>query len=237
MTKEKYVKPDIVRLNELKIKDINWVLDTLNVSTEHLDMIEKQSIVIKEVCKRRRFVYDIKEKISDNVIITQDEEILKSDIYRVVAKDGFSYAMKRYPHTMEIGDFCNELEMHIRANIVNVAPLIIDYDIKKRYIVFELMKQNLFDVIQDNKGVIAKSVQNEIIAIFKGLDKIGVFHANPSPLNFMYDEFNKLKMIDFYYARPATKNKTNITTSPTYFNLKLRGFFPDIEIKQISKYI
>jgi tRNA A-37 threonylcarbamoyl transferase component Bud32 len=91
----------------------------------------------------------------------------------------------------------NLLELAGKAGI---APRLIDYSRSGEWIVMDKMDKNLFDILKSTNGVISKTAQQDMIELFKKLDKIGIFHADPNPLNFMYSD-GRMYLIDYGFAK------------------------------------
>ena len=82
-----------------------------------------------------------------------------------------------------------------------LAPPIYGYDNDKNIIVMGALEKTLKDKIEETKQF-SISDQCQYLAIARGLDEIGIYHAEYKLDNFMFDENGTLYAIDFGLARP-----------------------------------
>ena len=103
----------------------------------------------------------------------------------------------------------------------------------------QALDKNLFDLMKKKNGKISQKYQKEMLKIFKTLDQIGIFHKDPSPLNFMLDSKDDLYIIDFGMASNINKQKDG--SNPNYDQmtlgmlLKLRSVCPNVTYKVLEK--
>lgn len=164
-------------------------------------------------------------------------------VYKVVTKGKKEYAMKTFKMSKSSKTIKLEAETQNVAAKCGISPKVISVDTVDNNIVMELLDKTLLETIINKNGKITKVVQEAIIDIICELDKCGIFHADPNPLNFMFDKNGKLYIIDFGYAKHIDqKLKKKLNTS--YPNrvymlpgiiLKLREIFPDATYKTLMK--
>jgi len=123
-----------------------------------------------------------------------------------------------------------------------IAPKVYDYSGAGKYIVMEKLDDNLYDLFCKQKGQLTVKQQKHLIQLFKALDKTGVFHGDPNPLNFMYKN-KKLYIIDFGFAKPITTDlrrkygdTPNLKMMTQGIVLKLRQVYTECTLKHLSKW-
>ena len=123
--------------------------------------------------------------------------------YLVTTKDGKEYAMKTFRKQKSSVNLRKEADLQKMAADFGASPNVIDIDTVSKYIVMEKMDMHLVDLMKQQDGILTKKQQQDIIALYKKLDKAGVFHGDANLLNYMY-KGNKLYIIDFGMAREIT---------------------------------
>ena len=156
------------------------------------------------------------------------------------------YAMKEFAKTKSGKNLEKEAIFLKKASEFGISPKLIDYDYRyNNYIVMEKLDKNLFDYIKENKGKMSIKVQKQMINILKMLDKIRIFHADPNPLNFMFDSSGKMYIIDFGFAK-AIDDKLedqhgtrhlNMKYMPLGFLLKMSDFVDPTTFTEIMKHV
>lgn len=122
--------------------------------------------------------------------------------YSVTTRDGTEYAMKTFKKSKSSERLIKEAELQKMAADQDVAPNIIDLDTVSKFIVMEKMDSHLYDLMK-KQGGLTQAQQKQLIRIYKKLDKAGVFHGDPNPLNYMFKD-KKLYIIDFGHAKEVT---------------------------------
>lgn len=135
-----------------------------------------------------------------------------------------------------------EAMLQTKSSTIGITPKVIEYNGKGKYIVMEKLDTNLYDIFCKQEGRLTLKQQRDIVNIFKKLDKVGVFHADPNPLNFMYKK-NKLYIIDFGFAKPITKtlqDRYGLNPNVKYMSqglvLKLKRIQPKIKLSYLEKF-
>lgn len=114
--------------------------------------------------------------------------------YGVVKK----FKLKKSPKTLE-----NEAQLQIEASKRGISPKVYDYDLEHKCIKMEKMGRTLHDILEQQDGELYDYQQQRIIDIFKVLDDIKIFHADPNVFNFM-EKDEQLYIIDFGLAKRIT---------------------------------
>lgn len=138
----------------------------------------------------------------------------------------------------------SEAEMQQMAFEKGVSPRVISYDPIARKIEMEKMDRTLYDVLKASNGRLLAKYQRRIINIFKILDELKIFHADPNVLNFM-EKNGEIYIIDFGFAKKITKklinkhgtDKLNMEFMPLGLYLKLKELCPSSEFKIIKEAI
>lgn len=164
--------------------------------------------------------------------------------YSVTTRDGTEYAMKTFKKSKSSERLVKEAELQKMAADQDIAPNIIDLDTVSKFIVMEKMDTHLYDLIK-KQGDVTLNQQKQLIGIYKKLDKAGVFHGDPNPLNYMYSG-KKLYIIDFGRAKEITRGliKKLGTSTPNLhimtlgMILKLKDIgFPESSYTYLVKYL
>lgn len=162
-----------------------------------------------------------------------------ANVYLVRNSKGKLYARKQFRKNKNISAIKKEVDMQKIAASIKLSPKIIEYDLNKKYIIMQALDKNLFDLMKKKNGKISQKYQKEMLKIFKTLDQIGIFHKDPSPLNFMLDSKDDLYIIDFGMASNINKQKDG--SNPNYDQmtlgmlLKLRSVCPNVTYKVLEK--
>jgi tRNA A-37 threonylcarbamoyl transferase component Bud32 len=76
-----------------------------------------------------------------------------------------------------------------------------------KIIVMELLGDNLMKYLQKENGNISISQQKKIINLFKTLDKLGILHGDPNPLNFLQDKNGDFLLVDYGFAKEINEKE------------------------------
>jgi predicted Ser/Thr protein kinase len=123
--------------------------------------------------------------------------------YLVRDVNDIEFAMKTFRKSKSSNTLKNEYTLQKIASKAGIAPRVVEYDSVSKYIVMEKMDVHLSDVMKKQEGNLLKWQQNQIIDIFKALDKVGVFHADSNILNYMMKD-KKIYLIDFGFSKEIT---------------------------------
>ena len=120
------------------------------------------------------------------------------NVYKVLL-NGTHYALKQFRKNKSDSLIEKESQLLQKCSTKNISPKVIETNLEQKYIIMELLDESLFDVLKKSNGVMTLYQQEEFISILKKLDKLGIYHGDPSPLNFMFKE-DKMKIIDFGFG-------------------------------------
>jgi tRNA A-37 threonylcarbamoyl transferase component Bud32 len=116
----------------------------------------------------------------------------KEGIAKIVwdQKDKIHRIKKQFKNTKSGNTLTKEAEIQKLASVHGISPEIFEIDVSKKHIIMEKMDSStLIDIIIKNekakKPLLSVSQQRELLALFKKLDEVGIFHGDPNPLNFM----------------------------------------------------
>ena len=152
-----------------------------------------------------------------------------SSVYTATIGDA-SVVLKKIP---SLSDAKKEAALQHKAAIHGIAPMI--FRVNKSGICMEHIQPGttLYAVLQKNKGNLSEHTQRNLIRLFKKLDRCGVAHNDPNPLNFVY-KGKKLIAIDFGMAQlvnPADKkNEQQMTLG---LALMIRQIFPSSLVPRV----
>jgi tRNA A-37 threonylcarbamoyl transferase component Bud32 len=119
------------------------------------------------------------------------------------------YALKQFKPSKSSKKILLESELQSEAAQNGISPKIIDTDIFGKFIVMDLLPgETLFDILKKSAGVMSLWHQKELVELIKKLDKISIYHGDPSPLNFVAGADGKLKVIDFGFARKMREGES-----------------------------
>ena len=206
-------------------------------------LAKKEGIITKGLSKNTLTI-ELKNKINGTnldpytVVKQLGSKGKDANVYLVRTGNGKLYARKQFRKNKNISAIKTEVAMQKIAASVKLSPKIIEYDLNKKYIIMQALDSNLFEVMKKKKGKIIQKYQKEMLQIFKTLDQIGIFHKDPSPLNFMLDSKDDLYIIDFGMASNINKQKDG--NNPNYDQmtlgmlLKLRSVCPNITYKVLE---
>ena len=161
----------------------------------------------------------------------------------LVRKRGRDYAMKQFKSTKSGNMIEREAQLQAQASKIGISPKVLSYDKENKVIIMEKMDNNLFDILRKTNGKLKKKIQEDIVSIIKNLDKVKIFHNDPSPLNFMFKN-DKLYIIDFGFAKPidsklskTLSNQPNMDYMIIGFLLKIKKIFPEANYTHLKKFI
>ena len=98
--------------------------------------------------------------------------------YLVHTRQGQEYAMKTFRKQKSSTTLRKEAELQNLAACEGASPKVIDIDTVSKYIVMEKLDRHLYDTMKKNNGVLSKTSQKQIIALYRKLDRAGVFHGD-----------------------------------------------------------
>lgn len=174
------------------------------------------------------------------------EEGKEGTTYFVTSKNSKKeYAMKTFRKKKSSSTLRKEASLQNKAAAEHISPKIVDIDTVSKFIVMEKMDYHLIDKMKKQNGNLTKNQQEQIIQIFKTLDKIKVFHGDSNILNYMYKN-KKIYIIDFGMAKEINSSlikklgteQPNLQIMTLGFILKLKELkCPETSYKYMLKYI
>lgn len=190
-----------------------------------------------EIVRKLRSIFKVVEKSRQEPVETWQKgshlgvKGKEGTVYEVT-KGGKKYAMKCFKSTKSENRLQREGDFLKRAAKAGIAPKVVEINPEEHYIVMELLEENLFDILKSTQGKLTEKIQKDMLAIFKKLDKEGIMHGDPNPLNFMFKK-GKLYIIDFGFAseidddliKKAGKNP-NVEMMCLGFILKVKDMCP-----------
>ena len=222
-------------LKLLSTKEIKNILNNFNISFSN----QSKSQLIDMVCDR---YYDMKKYISYTYVRQLGHEGKDGRTFLARTEDGKECAVKIFKKDKGSKSIKREASLQMIAADYGISPHVIDYDAHGKYIVMEKLDTNLYDLFCEQKGQLTIPQQKAIIKLFKKLDKCGVFHMDPNPLNFM-SKNGKWYVIDFGFSKLISEEtdqrygkNPNIKYMPLGFLLKLREIYQGSTLKYIEKY-
>lgn len=153
-------------------------------------------------------------------------------VYLVERNDNRFFAQKVFPKSTPIDKIELEAKLLKKASKLGISPKIIEFNKEKRYIIMELLNKSLFDHLKDNSGKMSPEIQKQIIEIVNTLNKAGIAHGDPSPLNFMF-KGTKLYIIDYGFSSVADKKTVPNGMFILGFLLKVKPFTDVTKYKEL----
>lgn len=184
--------------------------------------------------------FNLEDTLKKNT--TWDSEYRKIKLVRQLGREGrdsITYetsnrrALKSFRPEKSINEIYIEYTFLSRAAAAGVSPANVKWNPKYKYILMNKLDVTLGDYIAA-RGELSVCLQKNIIDIFKTLDKLGIFHADPNPYNFMISR-GRIYIIDFGFAS-ENFNKDNMKYMPTGLVLYLKQLFPDKKFSHLEKY-
>lgn len=154
-------------------------------------------------------------------------------------ENGKTYALKQFKPGKPSKAIFQESEMQKVVAQHGISPNVIEIDLILKYIVMDLLDGiTLFDKLKSTNGEMSIQDQKDFVKIIQKLDSIGIYHGDPSPLNFIYVG-DKLKVIDFGYSRAIKHKDENAKYMYIGFILKMKEIGVDIDsnYNYIKKFI
>ena len=188
----------------------------------------KRKDIMKKIDKKKDI--DIKEDLY-NVLLPY---MNKENQLGVAGKDGVTYkaeingknyAIKTFKKNKSTKKIEKEVEYQLLAADAGISPKVLNVNLKKKYIVMELMNELLIDYMK-RKGLKKLELKHEkqLVKCMEILDNIGILHNDGNIRNIMLDNNNEIKIIDFGFSKliKKTHKKIRSVKSPNgYLTLKM----------------
>lgn len=138
---------------------------------------ESERKMLREIKKK----LETFKKIDEYFLVQKIGSGIQGRTYVVLDKQLRDFAMKVFRNSKSATTLEKEYEYQKRAYNIGVAPKIYECDMRNKYLLMKLMDSHLFE-----KGkVIFKKQQQQILNIYKKLDREGIFYNDPNTENFM----------------------------------------------------
>tara|TARA_B110000495_G_C22916880_1_gene535612 strand:- start:306 stop:1043 length:738 start_codon:yes stop_codon:yes gene_type:complete len=168
----------------------------------------------------------------------------KEGVCYVVNYNGRKRVMKQFKKNKSSKNILLEYQLQKKASKHHISPRVYHVDTDNKCIIMEKMDQNLFEILRQSNGELSENLQNYIVYIIDKLDKIGIFHGDPNPSNFMVKN-KKLYIIDYGFGRNIDQkliNKHNTKHINQKFMilgliLQLKQLFNRTDYHILKKYI
>ena len=227
--------------------------DISDLPLSSLKSIAKKMNINISKCKTKKEVTKVVQTFCDDIEKFHDYTYIKQlgrggkDGRTFMAKhtNGKKYAIKIFKKSKSGKRIKHEVELQNHASKSDVTVPVFDWSASGRFVAMDILDKTIFDLFLEQNGKLTIQQQKDIVNLMKRLDKSGVFHADPNPLNFMY-KGTKLYAIDFgfssYIDDKCIKkhgNTPNIKYMPLGMIIHFRNTFPDRNLKftYLSKYI
>ena len=133
-------------------------------------------------------------------------------VYRVVDAGGTQCAMKQFKPKKSRHTFDQEVEMQRKASVAGAAPEVVDVIYTKPLrLVMEKMTGTVVEYLAQNGGILTEQQQYNILDVHDRLDKAGIYHNDPNPLNLLYQTLSdgsiRWKLIDYGFSIPIHPSK------------------------------
>lgn len=204
----------------------------------------KKSELIKSISSRFTSSASSTSSTSSTSSVKKKDKKYKTPLGK--GKDGTTYtrgnnsnsAIKQFKKSKSPVKISSEVDFQKIASSKGISPRIIKYDLETKKIVMDKLDKTLYDILKDNNGKLTQKYQKRIIEIFKILDELKIFHADPSAMNFM-EKDKQLYIIDFGFAKKITSKlaakhncpseNLNMEFMPLGLLLKLKKICPGVE--------
>ena len=101
-----------------------------------------------------------------------------------------------------------EYNWQAKAAEVKAAPNVYGYNREThKGIAMDKMEKTLVKVVKDQGGYLNKEQQLELIDLCLRLDRAGIYHCDPNPLNVMTNEKDEFRWIDYGMTRKIEPKK------------------------------
>jgi len=182
--------------------------------------------------------YNLQRFISYRYVRQLGHEGKDGRTFLAINKDGKEVAIKIFKPTKSTRQIEREATLQQQVAEYSLAPSVIEFNGKGKYIVMEKLDTNLYDLFCRQQGQLTNKQQKDLLQLFRALDTTGVFHADPNPLNFMY-KGSRLYVIDFGMAKKMPKDlgkQPNLKYMTQGLVLKLREIHPSTTLSLLSEH-
>lgn len=242
-------------LTKLTIQQLKKVCDAVNISYEKkkkeeiVDILDNTfnkpaDLLTAKLKQLKQPIVKPIEKKSIEKPIEQPYKIISTigvegkdgKVYLVIFR-GNKYALKKFKQSKSVDSLKKEIALLERVSNEGIAPKVVNYNLKDKYIIMDLLEKSLFDVLKLTKGIMSIYQQKQFVKLNQKMDQLGIYHGDPSPLNFLFDKNNDLKVIDFGFSEYVDKKfiEKHKTKTPNQkfmllgFILKMKSLGVDVD--------
>ena len=153
--------------------------------------------------------------------------------YLIVDEKGSEFAMKTFRKAKSSSTLKREYKFLKKAGKAGISPSVYSHDTVSKYIIMDVMEKHLVDAIMtEQKGVLYRYQQLQVLQIFRTLDELKIFHGDANLTNYML-KGKKIYIIDFGFAREITdKLCKKLGTENPNSELMLLGFI--LKLKELK---
>jgi len=128
-------------------------------------------------------------------------------VYAVSKPNGKKeYAMKVFKKSKSSKNIEMEGSLAKICYKAGLSPKIFEVNLVDKYIVMDMYDKTILDLMKEQNYTLKVAQQKQLVKLFSDLDKIGVMHNDPNPLNILVSN-DKLKIIDFGMAKMLDVDK------------------------------
>ena len=208
----------IHQLEQLPSKQLLKIADTFG-----LKPTRKKKELVQSIFDR---YCEIQKYISYTYVRQLGHEGKDARTFLALDSNGKEVAVKLFRQTKKSALIRQEAEFQRIGATHGISPAIIEVNPDGKYIVMEKLDTNLYDVFREQNGILTDEQKSQIRRIFRTLDKCGILHGDPNPLNFMKKE-NKWYIIDYGFAtKSKPSDHANQVLMTLGFEIQLQRIFP-----------
>lgn len=222
-------------LNSLSTKELVRIVQKFQIDSKHT-----RAVLIEKIYER---YCEIKKYVSYSYVKQLGHEGKDGRTFLALDEHGKEIAIKIFRKNKKGDKIQREADLQQIAARHGISPNVIEINTDGKYIVMDKLDENLYDLFRKQNGQLTREQQVAILNLFTELDKCGVFHGDPNPLNFMKKN-GKWYAIDFGFARKIdSKVIKKYGTMPNRmymtigFKLQLERVYAQCKLEYFDKFI
>jgi tRNA A-37 threonylcarbamoyl transferase component Bud32 len=155
-------------------------------------------------------------------------------------KNRRQYAKKQFRKNRDTNAIKREATFQQQASNAGLSPTVKEFNLNSKYIIMDVVDgESLYARMKKKKGKLSVKQQKELLTIFGKLDTLGIFHKDPNPLNFLFNNDDKLYIIDFGFAEKINKKRhgdaPNMDQMTLGLLIKFKTLFPGVSYNTMRK--
>ena len=155
-------------------------------------------------------------------------------------KNRRQYAKKQFRKNRSTKAIKMEAMLQQKAAKSGLSPTVKEFNLNSKYIIMDVIDgESMYARMKKNNGKLTVKQQKELLTIFSKLDEIGIFHMDPNPLNFLFDNRDKLYIIDFGFAAKINTKRhgdsPNVDQMTLGLLIKFKTLFPGVSYTTMTK--